>query len=279
MTVILTVILTRTVSLGIAGILVFAIGTTRAAAPKPCDTCEDLCRLMDQYQQRVKGIELWQQYAGDGEGYIPKEVTTGIEMEHTFHVQFNEWLATRRPNHDASGTGLGSLPCRLKQSGDQYTHGMAGSGAQVSLYVDTASCKILTFDDQELAGPVKVAYEASVDCKAISDAVIAHEQVHQEHCKNAHSNDPSGGEAFLDTPWMTARSELEAYTKQRDELGNAIRDIVEKKGCGWQPTVGQKKDPDSIPSLKQVQDMSERAWNAAAALSDGGVSPSDGGVP
>jgi len=275
----MTAILSRTVCLGIAGMLVCAIGTARAGAPKPCDTCEDLCRLMDKYQQRVKAIELWRQYTDNQGANIPKEVTTGNEMEHTFHVQFNEWLATRKPDHDASGTGPHSLPCRLKQSENEYTRESVGSGSRVSLYVDTASCKILTADDQELTGPVKDAFEASVDCKADSDAIIAHEQVHQTHCENAHKMDPSGGEAFLDTPRMTARSELEAYTRQRDDLGKSIRGILSKKGCGWQPTEGQKKDPDSVPSLKQVQDMSERAWQAAAALSDGSVNPSDGGVP
>jgi hypothetical protein len=269
-------ILTKTACMCITGMLVFAIGTAQAQTPKPCDTCEDLCRLMDKYQQRNKAIEIWQQYTGHGGKNIPEGVTTGNEIEHIFQMQFNEWLAKRRLDHDASGAGLGSLPCRLKRGDNEYTREMAGS--HFNLYVDTKTCKILTSDDQELTGPVKDAFEVSFNCKADSDALLAHEQVHQQQCINAHKMDPSGGEAFLDSPGMTAESELDAYTKQRDELGNAIRDILRKKGCGWESTEGQKQVPESVPSLKQIQDMSERAWKAAAALSDGGVNTSDGGV-
>jgi len=262
--------LTKTVLLGLAGLLLCAVGIARAQAPAPCDTCQDLCRLMDQYQQRTKAIEIWRQYTGHGGKKIPQGVTTGSQMEDLFKQQFDAWLATRRPAPNAPPDDLGSLPCRLKPS----VGGRGGGGGATSdLHTNLASCKILTSAGQELVGPVRDAFEASVNCKAETDAVIAHEEVHQMHCRNAHKMDPAGAEDFLSTPWMTAESELDAYTKHRDEIGKAIRAIVNKWGCGWQPTHRQQTDPQSIPSLKQVQDMSKRAWQAAAALSDGGVTP------
>jgi hypothetical protein len=199
-------------------------------------------------------------------------------MENLFQEEFNEWLASRRPSNDASGVNLGSLPCIPKGG---------GGGAVSRVEMDPSDCKIYykTLDNEgkvikreELVGAVRDAYETSVDCKAYSDSEIAHEEVHQKHCENARAMDPAGGEAFMNTPWMTAESELDAYTTQRDMLHDDILSIVRNKGCGWDPTARQKEDPDSIPSLKQVQDMSLRAWQAAEALSDGSVSPPEVGV-
>jgi len=221
---------------------------------------------MDQYQQRTKAIELWKQYTGNGGKNIPEGVKTGSQMEELFKTQFNDWLATRRPAPNAAPDDLGSLPCRLKKGG-------GGGGAVPQLETELKSCKILTPAGEDVQGPARKTFEASVNCKVESDAVIAHEEVHQMHCRNAHKLDPAGAEDFLSTPWMTAESELDAYTKHREEIGKAIRAIVQTRGCGWQPTERQKADPDSIPTLKQVQEMSKRAWQAAAALSDGGVTP------
>ncbi len=261
----MTSILNKALCAGIAGALLCAVGIARAQTPAPCDTCQDLCRLMDQYQQRTKAIELWRQYSGNGGKNIPQDVKTGGELEDLFHQQFNDWLAQRRPAPNAAPDDLGSLPCRLKSRG--------GGGAVPQLVTNVKSCKIELPNGDELQGPARTAFEASVNCKKESDAVIAHEEVHQMHCMNAKRMDPVGAEAFMNTPWMTAESELDAYIKHREEIGKAIREIVSKRGCGWQPTTRQKADPESIPSLKQVQEMSKRAWQAAAALSDGGVTP------
>lgn len=269
-----TNVILRMLCFGISGALACAAGAVLAQGPAACDTCQDLCRLMDQYQQRVKAIEIWQKYTGDGGRHVPGTVKTQDDMENLFQEEFNQWLDSRRLPNDASGVSPGSLPCIPKRS---------GGGAVGRILVDPADCKIYVKNpgstkQEELVGAARDAYEASVNCKADSDAEIAHEEVHKKHCENAHAIDPAGGEAFMRTPWMTAESELDAYTRQRDMLHDDILSIVRNKGCGWDPTARQKQDPDSIPSLKQVQDMSQRAWQAAEALSDGGVHPPEVGV-
>jgi hypothetical protein len=224
---------------------------------------------MDQYQQRTWGIERWRYYSRDMGKNIPKSVTTGAQLEDLFKREFDQWLNSRRPAPDAGPDDMGSLPCKLKPGGKP--------GAKSDLYTDTKSCEIKTPAGQVLIGPVRDAFESTVNCKAETDAVIAHEEVHKRHCENAHRMDPAGGEAFMDSPLMSAFSEADAWTVHRERIRDAIHRIVNTKGCGWDPTARQRKDPDSIPSLKQVQDMSLRAWKAAAALSGGGVNPPDGG--
>jgi hypothetical protein len=128
------------------------------------------------------------------------------------------------------------------------------------------ACPIL-YNGRELdKGTTRSDFEADVKCKAISDATIEHEKVHQGHCQKAFAQDPANAAKFLDTPEMVAESELQAWTKHKEKLEEAIRDILAKQGCGWQPTTGQKANPNAIPSLKQMQDMNARARKAAKLL-------------
>jgi hypothetical protein len=284
-----TNVVLRILYFGISGALACAAGPVPAQGPAACDTCKDLCRLMDWYQQRVKAIEIWRKYAGDGGKNIPSSVKNTYDMENLFKQEFGQWLDSRRPGPNASSDDMGSLPCKLKPGGK--------AGAKSNVEVSPADCKIYVKTEdsngnviktEELAGPARDAYESAVDCKVLSDAEIAHEETHKMHCENAYrefmdaEHDDAKArartEAVLDTPRVTAESELDAYIVHRDMIHDAILSIVRNKGCGWDPTTRQKQDPDSIPSLKQVQDMSRRAWQAASALSDGGVSPPDVGV-
>jgi hypothetical protein len=119
-------------------------------------------------------------------------------------------------------------------------------------------------DSQTLA-----KYEKDVGCKALSDATVEHERVHQRHCKNAYAQDPAGAEKFLDTPEIVAESEYQAWSRQQEMIAEAIRQIVAKNGCGWQPTEGQKDNPDAIPSLEQIKKMEQQGWKAVEALEKG----------
>jgi hypothetical protein len=275
--------------LGISGALVCAAGPAPAQGPAACDTCQDLCRLMDYYQQRVKAIEIWRKYTGDGGRHIPATVKTTNDMENLFEQELNQWLASRRPGPNASADDMGSLPCKLKPGGKPgAVSNLKMNPADCKIYVNTRDTTGNIIKVEELIGPAREAYEASVNCKTLGDAEIAHEETHRMHCENAYrefmdteqddAKARARTEAIFDSPWVAAESELLAYTVHRDRLHDAILSIVRTKGCGWDPTARQKQDPDSIPSLEQVQEMSKRAWQAASALSDGGLSPPDAGA-
>jgi hypothetical protein len=284
-----TNVILRLLYFGISGALAFVAGPVLAQGPAACDTCKDLCRLMDYYQQRVKAIEIWRKYAGDGGKNIPGSVKNTDDMENLFKQEFDQWLNSRRPGPNASPDDMGSLPCKLKPGGKAGAQSdVAVSPADCKIYVKTKDSNGNVIKSEELAGPARDAYEAAVNCKVLSDAEIAHEETHKMHCENAYrefmdaEHDDTRArartEAILDIPRVTAESELDAYIVHRDMIHDAILSIVRNKGCGWNPTTRQTQDPDSIPSLKQVQDMSRRAWQAASALSDGGVNPPAAGV-
>ncbi len=65
-----------------------AFASAAAAAPKPCNTCEDLCQLIDQYQQKEKQIELYQRYAGPRPTAHPR---AGEGAGDAVEREFNEW--------------------------------------------------------------------------------------------------------------------------------------------------------------------------------------------
>ena len=268
-------ILGKTVCLCITAMLVFAIPATSAKAAAACDTCEDLCRLMDQYQQKVKAIEMWQKYIENLRNNKLSEIKTQADLYAAYEQEFDAWLDARLPAANAPPDDFGSLPCKLKAR---------GGGGSTRLVTSMTDCKIYNKSTgKEIKDGEKDAYETSVNCLADSNATLAHEGVHAQQCLNANEiMNPSEAEAFMNTPYMTAHSEKDAYTEHRDKLHDAIFNIISKdeEHCGlWDYSTRQEQNPGSIPDLKDIQEMSKRAWKAAAALSDGGVSPPDGGAP
>jgi hypothetical protein len=236
--------------------LCFGAGFARA----DCDQCEDLCRLMDQYLQKEKGIEIWKKYAASTplpmRTPLPASVTDTAGMENQGYQEFSEWTKTRE------------LPCTpspnlLRTLGLEQAPGVTTDLVTVT---QNPACPIMYNDRALDVGTTKSDFEADVKCKAISDAVIAHEEVHQGHCRKAYEQNPAIAPMLLDTPEMVAESELQAWTKHKEKLEEAIRDILAKQGCGWQPTTGQKANPNAVPSLKQMQDMDRRARTAARLL-------------
>lgn len=245
----------------ICWIALFALGCASAVARADCDQCEDLCRLMDQYLQKEKGIEIWKKYAASTplpmRTALPASVTDTDSMENQGWEEFSEWTKTRE------------LPCKpsfdlLKALGLKKAPGVT---TDLVTATQNPQCPILYNGRSLDVGSTKSDFEKDVNCKAISDATIAHEEVHQSHCRNAFAENPAVAPMLLDTPEMVAESELQAWTKHKQKLEEAIRNILAKQGCGWQPTTGQKANPNAVPSLKQMQDMDRRARTAARLIS------------
>jgi hypothetical protein len=175
------------------------------------------------------------------------------------YQQWQEWTLTRQlPCHQ--GSFKGSPPAPPPPGPDT-------SGAQIQLSVGTtdSSCPILY--DGKSGEEARHAYERQTNCKALSDATIEHEKVHQRHCQNAYKN-PQAAAALLSHPANMAESELQAHIKHRDELAQQIRKIVSQKNCGWNPTTGQQYS-GALPSAAQVKKMQERGWQAVQSLAGG----------
>jgi hypothetical protein len=240
--------------------LLLALCFAAAPARADCDECKDLCRLMDHYLQKEKGIEIWKQYALStpvgNRAALPAGVKDTASMEDQAWLEFSEWAKTRE------------LPCKPEFDLLRAVGLKDKPPVVTDLITETrnSSCGIYFHSSELNSGSTRSDYEAATGCKAISDATIAHEEVHQRHCRNAYASDPAKAAALLDTPEMVAESELQAWTRHKEMLGSAIRDILAKKGCGWQPTTRQKADPNAVPSLKQMQDMDSEAREAAALL-------------
>ena len=233
----------------------FLLALCFAAAPASanCDECKDLCPLIDHYLQKEKGIEIWKKYAASTPVMmrtpLPAGVTETESMENLGLAEFNEWLAERElPCERASDPlrALGLAPQPPPQAQTDLT----------TIALDPA-CPIL-YNGEPFDAARQKAYEDAVGCKDLSDATIAHEQVHQGHCQKAFAEDPHGAVALLDSPEMVAESEFQAWTAHKQKLEEAIRRILSDKGCGWDPTERQKADPHSVPSLKQMQEMDRR---------------------
>jgi hypothetical protein len=234
-----------------------------------CDECKDLCGLMDVYMQREKGIEIWKEYAAstpdEEKGRYSSYLKNTQEIEDFAMSEFQDWTNNRKGNNQ--------LPCQPTGT---------GGGVKADLVTDTSnpSCQIYRafyegkdsqgkdkYTYEKLEGDTRKKFEDDVGCKALSDAVIEHEKVHQRHCWNAYEQGGESAAKFLDTAEVVAESELQAWTKHKEVVEDQIRKIISEKGCGWDPTERQKNDPNSIPSLKQMQDMEKRGWKAANALS------------
>ena len=127
-------------------------------------------------------------------------------------------------------------------------------------------CHIL-YQGKILSGDNAKKFVDDVGCKAISDSLIAHENVHRDHCLKAFKNAPdeATAQAALDVPEVVAESELRAYTKARDMLGKQIRDIIWKEGCGWDVTK-HKDDAKPATPLEMMQAIDSLANSAAKVL-------------
>jgi hypothetical protein len=264
-------------SFGAVALACFA-GTAGAQGPKACDTCQDLCILMDFYQQKAKTAEIFEKInktireaESDGKA-LPPKLSTHNGVENTAAEEFDKWTKTRIP--------LNLLPCPLAPGG-------GGTQVITELTTDMGTCTVGTADangafDKPLVGPVLDAFEMQWNCKALTDTMRAHEEVHKRECENMRAIDPKGFSDFMTSPRMTAVTEWDAYTEHRDKLKEAINAIITKKGneyCGWDESCRLIQDPSAIPTLAELQGMSKRAWQYSKALSDGGVTvPTDAGT-
>ena len=228
-----------------------------SAQPAACDKCEDLCRLVDQLQQKEKGIELWRQYAASTPASqrrpLPPGVTDLEGIENQVWNEFTQWAKDRKQNDE--------LPCKFPPP----PPGQAPPSVAVDLTttVSNDSCEI-SYKGKKLEGQVLKDYETDTNCKVSSDATIAHEETHREHCMRAYHSDRANAPKILDTPENVAESELQSWTRHRDVLREGIRAIAGR--CGWEPTKRQKKDLESVPSTQQTKDMQARGWKALNAL-------------
>jgi hypothetical protein len=242
-------------------VLAVALAAAASAAPKPCNTCEDLCQLVDEYLQKDKQIELYQQYAGPQPKKLPR---AGESAQDAVYREFGEWLGTRE------------LPCVVPLEA-QIENAIAEAGRRwrgdpvpelptLETHSKDPSCKV-TFGKDELgSGDTQQRYEELINCKPISDAAIEHEKLHQSQCQTEYAKDPARAAAILVEPSFSAQNEVLAHQRHKELIEAAIRDIVNSRGCGWQPTERQRGDPRSVPSLKQMQDMNRRATKAARLL-------------
>jgi hypothetical protein len=238
--------------------LATALASAASAAPAPCDTCEDLCRLVDEYLQTEKRLELYQQYAGPSPQKVPG---AGESARDAVSREFEEWAAQRE------------LPCVVPPGaqpanalGSSVGSGSGGSQTELETQAGDASCKI-TFGQDELGvGNTQQRYEEWVNCKPLSDAAIEREKVNQSRCLQEYASNPSNAASVLAEPSVSAESEVLAHLRHKELLEAAIRDLIQKQGCGWEPTERQRADPTSVPTLKQMQQMNLRATNAARLL-------------
>lgn len=233
--------------------LVLCAFPTASRASSACDQCEDLCGLIDQYQQKEKGIELWRQYASSTDqaqrAQLPAHVTEIASLQKHVKGQFEAWADARKQNDE--------LPCAIPpQQRTQKTP----VDTDLITTVDQ-SCEI-QYQDKKLEGQNLKDYEKAVDCKVMSDATIAHEEVHREICMRAYHEQE--GLKTLDAPEFAAQNELQAWTKHRDVLRDAIRGLAGR--CGWEPTKRQKTDPNAVPSGPQTKAMQARGWKASKVL-------------
>jgi len=227
-----------------------------------CDKCEDLCRLVDRYLQEEKGVELWKQYAAstpeEERTKLPAEVNDTKSMENHFGKQFNDWLKNR------------TLPCQMPEGPQLPTVStLDPNDMELETVITNDTCAITYHGENIDEGDTKKYFQQDWGCKPLSDGLEAHERVHQEHCKEAYSKDASKANQVLNTPANVAESELQAWTKHKEVVAEAIRNLIWQKGCGWQPTKGQKNNINAVPSMKQTQDMQLRGFKAAKALSKG----------
>jgi hypothetical protein len=213
-----------------------------------CDSCEDLCRLMDQYLQKSKAADAWRELAMStpqaSRRIVPGSVKDMGSVETFVNDELTQWLENRQ--------WTGEMPCP--------TAGVSpGPATELETQMLDPGCHII-YNKQILQGDNLKKFVDAVGCKAISDSQIAHENVHRDHCLNAFKNAPDDKTAveWIDRVDVTAESEMRAYSKARDMLANQIRDIIRKEGCGWDFTK-HKNDPKPPTPLEAMQEIANKA--------------------
>jgi hypothetical protein len=252
-------------------LFVLMLSAIPAYSSTTCDQCEDLCRLMDRYLQEEKGIEYWKKFAAstpDEQRLHLAHIKTGPQLEELVMNAFNQWTKKRQlPCQQPEGPNLqDAFPSPTTNPG-----GSSSVVTELETHFEDSRCRItykVNGEDKDL-DEVKDQFEKDWGCKTLSDALIAHEQVHVEHCMQAYAQGEEAAQKILSDPANIAESELQAWTKHRDVLADQIRNIIRSKGCGWQPTKGQANNMNAIPSVKQSIDMQKRGYKAVDALSKG----------
>lgn len=238
----------------IAGGLIVAAFWPAAPARAGCEGCDALCPLLDYYDQRKVGIELWTKWASTNpkKEAPPAGATEATSMENAFNAEFNKALAD--PNRE--------LPCELTL-GAKLKNALGIPNPSVP-DLETSigqSCEISWKGKPLYKGDTLDRYEDSLDCKPLTDTTIKHEEQHQRFCKDQWAKPGGNAATFLDTPENVAENERLAWTRHKEELEKKIRELTQQKGCGWDPTEPQKSaDPLAIPTALQVKAMQERAW-------------------
>jgi len=234
--------------LAVLGIL--PSGTVLAASPDDppkCKECQYLCALMDQMLQKEATAGFYWKYALKNPNAL-QAATSDDVYNQVKDVDFANWGKTR------------PWPCFEPKGGPGPTQ------ADLETTDSTANppCTIL----MDIYGPngaivaQKELYKGDTyqrftegKCSDIYQPTIKHEEKHQQDCKAAKAM----GQSLFDNPARWAQSEFEANSLHAQILRQEIRQLINSSpsGCGWKPTDGQKKDPSSIPSVKQMQRMEQ----------------------
>lgn len=215
--------------------------------PPKCQECQHLCALMDQMLQKEATAGFYWEFALKNPN--ARHAASADEVYHQVKdVDFDNWGKTR------------PWPCFEPRGGPGPTQ------ADLETTDSTANppCVIL----MDIYGPNGTlleqkelykgdAYQRFTEgkCSDIYLPTIKHEEKHQQDCKAAKAM----GQSLYDVPARWAQSEFEANSLHAQILRQEIRQLINSSpsGCGWQPTDRQKKDPKSIPSVKQMQRMEQ----------------------
>jgi len=227
---------------------------------RECETCEDLCALVDQYWQKELGIKVWQKYAASNT--LRTMLRPGSSLNQFEKIIYEQELPKAWKDRP--------LPCKLAE-GWQNTNrlqaplqqpGPEDTGLETKAF-QGPSCNIV-WRNAKLEGDIEKHWRSTHVCKGSADAELAHEQVHQKICLQAWAQDPANAASDLAQPENVAESELQAWKRHRNQLRDQIQRLAHK--CGWQPTKGQKNDPNAVPTPTQTKKMEERGWHAFQVL-------------
>jgi hypothetical protein len=206
--------------------------------PPECKECRHLCYLMDQMQQHEAIAQLYWTYASQNPARqsIPD---TPAMMHQIADIQFSAWSNSR------------TWPCGVPAKRATKT--------EVDLTTTDSTEKppcTIYFGNDELYKGDTLARFTKDKCNDVTAPTIKHEEKHQQDCKLAVAMHQS----IYDNPAAQAQTEFDANSLHAQALRQSIRDLINSTsdGCGWKPTEGQKNNPNSIPSTKQMQDMHAR---------------------
>jgi len=206
--------------------------------PPECKECRQLCNMMDQMLQHEAIAGFYWKYAFKNPNRVSARSSDEI-FNQVKDVDFAAWGKTR------------PWPCGAPKGG--------GGPTEVDLETNDSTgnppCAIFWGSNELYKGDTYQRFTQG-KCSDIYQPTIKHEEKHQQDCKAAKAMNQS----LFDSPPMWAQSEFEANSLHAKVLRQEIRQFINSSpsGCGWEPTDGQKNDPNSIPSVKQMQKMHER---------------------